>query len=964
MVNPQDPMEIIGRSNGETSSVPIETKSPRFPAWKRFARICVEERIFLLLILATALTRLVFLGGHDIWIDEWHTIAQRWGVLKENPIRNPSWLAFQTYRLSLSTFFNVWGLRLPSALFNIIGVGFIYFLARLWFRRQRSLTIMSLALLSPFLLYFSQEGRYYSMVFAWTTISLFFASIFILRHSIIAAVLTVLAGVALYMTHPASVGMVAGTLAWMGLMTLWDWRYWWRKAMSLHVLFRWILFICIFAFIVMAFYAVILWGPQFIAWQKLPLSKGISFQKAFFISHFTDFITSPAYSFYYDLIVKIGCFLMGIGFITLWFRQPVLNILLVLQYLFTFIFLFIARAEAPYALKYSTGLIISQLIWVGSGIFILANVIARGTPQSLRLKISGIACTVIVLGFGLLYSPDYGRILFRSINPVNGALDYIADTTKGTPDKRSVVFAVANPAIQLKNIQQFGIGAKNFKNLDPIYLDDDEVTNKAKAADLITRIRNTAYWTGTAWLLGNGVEKKEKTPLIDENLGKTLSLVDVYPSTLWPSFWAYLYQVSPSRHILLYPYPPDEPYSAQVQGNRCKLLLDCLVDGVWKLSAQGPGYRIRRIEVDGVKADRRNFTLTKGNHEISLLFAKGPQANVGNMVEIQLENALKTTRYALAFFREPLLAASDIISSDAQGRLVAQLGSGDEIKMPIVDQSEKPLESLIELNASSKGGRSFIGVMVDDEIQGVVPIDSPTSKTVYFRASLPSGGDSLRLMNITPVPKQLNEKKGDPTTETVCSLYTLTVNPRVSPEIPDANLLKMAHWISPQDKRLPFFKENEQGISLSWIHNGTPHIGISSGRTADTTAIDIALDPLDGEHHFISPPIPFGKADSVFLRTFYRNTNPNDYGFALRIFYMDKRMDMKNPVRTNYLAKPSQSGVETTWSDIIYFDDRRSGEEGFYIEIDTWGTQTNEQFAKSGHLYIEEFILDPQMPSE
>jgi len=911
----------------------------RLPSWRALVRECLEERVFLGLLAATIVTRLGFLAGNDIWIDEWDTVQQRKLIVGASPLFYPHYLAFQIHRFSLSLLNNVWGLRLPSAVAGILSVLAIYLLARMWFRRPRSLAIATLTFLSPFLFYMGLEARFYTMYFLWITISLYFASIFILRHSIPSGILAMLSGFAAYLSQPASIGMVVGEIVWIFVVTLWDWRYWFGKITAHSRLFRVLLLAAAGLVVWQGVKASQDWIPTVIGWQNRPLSPGVSFSWEFFRGHFDNLITSPASSKHFTAICRIGQTLMALGFLSLWIRRPALNILLCLQYIFFFASLFLTRAGAPYTWKYAVGLLVSQHIWIGSGMFLTTRIVSLGSPEKYRPHVFRIVLSGLLLLFALLYLPDYGRIALRSINPVSKALDYIASASA---DKRPVVFSFGFPAIQILNLQHFGFGSEHAKNLDLVSVAIADAKELARVRDLMVQMRNAAYWTGSSWMVGCGV-KDDQIPDINEKAADLLELDGVYPSCLWPSFWSFLYRVPIIPHLVLYPYP--KMYLARVADGCATLTLDCLVDGTWRLDVRGEGYRIKKTDVDGVRADRRKLLLAKGRHALALQFVpEAGKKNPDGRVKIQLDNALRWSNYTLPYFRLPLKDVASIIYTEADGTPAARLPSGSMLEMPLARMYEEPRESLLGLRASSEGGPSFIACLVDDYLEGIVPIQPLEKKSQYFRGTLPPRGETMRLVNITPVPAQLAQTERPPT-ETLCRLYTFSTDDPNGAGSPDANLLASSSWPATKSGRFPFFRLTERGLSLAWMRIGKITPICATGRRPDISAIEIPLAERSGSCRVVSPPFSFGTANSVFLRTWCRNTNPAGYGYTFRV---------------NYFAKPTGHGADdSSWSDAIYFDKRRPGETGFFIELLTWVSGSDSEERKTGRLFVEELVCDP-----
>jgi hypothetical protein len=153
----------------------------------------IKENKWLVLILALAsFLRFYKLDFQSIWLDEIHTINES----------NPNNSFSDIYKILLITephpplyfyiihlFFKVFGysvfvLRSFSAIIGIAGVLAIYFLGKEFVTKKTGVIASLLVAINPFHIYYSQEGRMYSLLFFSTVVSFYFLLKFIKKPNL------------------------------------------------------------------------------------------------------------------------------------------------------------------------------------------------------------------------------------------------------------------------------------------------------------------------------------------------------------------------------------------------------------------------------------------------------------------------------------------------------------------------------------------------------------------------------------------------------------------------------------------------------------------------------------------------------------------------------------------------------------------------------------------------------------
>lgn len=134
--------------------------------------------IWPILVLASAL-RIYQINDRDFWYDEAFTgIAVRekfhdMMVMTINDVHPPLYYIFAKY---FSAFFgySVFGIRLFSAFFGVLGVWALYLFTKELFDRRTALWASLIIAISPFAVQYSQEARMYAMLVFFITIAAFF----------------------------------------------------------------------------------------------------------------------------------------------------------------------------------------------------------------------------------------------------------------------------------------------------------------------------------------------------------------------------------------------------------------------------------------------------------------------------------------------------------------------------------------------------------------------------------------------------------------------------------------------------------------------------------------------------------------------------------------------------------------------------------------------------------------------
>ena len=133
-----------------------------------------------LILAAAAVLRFLKIGGRDFWYDEAFTgvaIKEKfWGMINMiiKDVHPP--LYYVSVKIFSSFFgYSVFGIRLYSAVFGVLGIFAVYLFAKNLFGKKAALWASVVMAISPFAIQYSQEARMYAMFgFLFTLASYFF----------------------------------------------------------------------------------------------------------------------------------------------------------------------------------------------------------------------------------------------------------------------------------------------------------------------------------------------------------------------------------------------------------------------------------------------------------------------------------------------------------------------------------------------------------------------------------------------------------------------------------------------------------------------------------------------------------------------------------------------------------------------------------------------------------------------
>lgn len=149
---------------------------PLQQALSQNSKVCIWAALILITILASAL-RLYRLDYQSLWFDELHSVVSS---APENSVQSiieycksdqpPSYFLFIHYLFKLISY-EAQTARLGSALLGILSIPAIFWLAREFGNSQVAIVASLLCSVNYFHIYYSQEARFYSMLFLFSTLS-------------------------------------------------------------------------------------------------------------------------------------------------------------------------------------------------------------------------------------------------------------------------------------------------------------------------------------------------------------------------------------------------------------------------------------------------------------------------------------------------------------------------------------------------------------------------------------------------------------------------------------------------------------------------------------------------------------------------------------------------------------------------------------------------------------------------
>ena len=141
------------------------------PPEKKSGPISLERATFWLIVIGASLLRFYGLGAKSLWRDESESMLLALSAVKkiiylslEIPYipRPPLYFIITHFFVKINDTPAL--LRLPSALFSILTIILVYYLAKRWFSRGVALLAAFLMALSPFQIYYAQEARSYALL--------------------------------------------------------------------------------------------------------------------------------------------------------------------------------------------------------------------------------------------------------------------------------------------------------------------------------------------------------------------------------------------------------------------------------------------------------------------------------------------------------------------------------------------------------------------------------------------------------------------------------------------------------------------------------------------------------------------------------------------------------------------------------------------------------------------------------
>ncbi|MCB1060698.1 MAG: glycosyltransferase family 39 protein [Calditrichaeota bacterium] len=166
-----------------------------------------EQRAVSLILIGAFLLRVYTLGSESFWLDE----AITWHRLKDGPLSFLfDWDADTqgpVYGLILWPWMKLFGtgeavMRFPSVIFGVLGLHAMYLLGRRIFNHRAALWAIAFAAVNPFLIYYAQETRPYSLWFWTSLMAIWYLLRLIDNHSKVNSVGTITFTLLSLYTHP------------------------------------------------------------------------------------------------------------------------------------------------------------------------------------------------------------------------------------------------------------------------------------------------------------------------------------------------------------------------------------------------------------------------------------------------------------------------------------------------------------------------------------------------------------------------------------------------------------------------------------------------------------------------------------------------------------------------------------------------------------------------------------------
>lgn len=379
------------------------------PLLRRLAR---EHAGIVVLTLLGAALRLYEIGTRGLWVDEVIT----WNFARTN-FYDP-WSGHGIYFLLVDAAVALFGesefaLRSVSFVFGVASIPMIYACGlALWGKREGLLAASALTV-STWLIFFSQEARYYTGFFFFVALILF-GLIQTWQTGKLRYVLLMLATVpVLRGIHPTAMVFCGIALAWLaiwlaawpeGRSALWNWitwgsRRWDRRAIATTVAAG----IAVLAALVFAYEKSPIYRSILASLSFENETENVEFTSDFFLLHYRMFSLANIPT---SLLAPLISALNLIAFVGGWYRSFRARLPFALMTLTllvaTFLLLFSYETFQPYELKYSMFFYPPLLVLLGGGLVwafdSAAHLLKQGRREQIqRWAVAG-ACLAIVLG--------------------------------------------------------------------------------------------------------------------------------------------------------------------------------------------------------------------------------------------------------------------------------------------------------------------------------------------------------------------------------------------------------------------------------------------------------------------------------------------------------------------------------------------------------------------------------------
>ena len=171
--------------------------------------------------LVASVLRFYQLGEHSLWIDESDSLYLS-GTIPSKPFfAEPHYLYWLFVYPFLQIKFSVFWLRFFSALCGVLSVPVAYGLGRLWFDRWTGRFFSAAIALSPYLLFYSREARYYSAMILVSLVSLLLLTLIARKPRWWLVPIFLAVHIVAYGIHPTSLVFFASQVMFLGFYAAW-----------------------------------------------------------------------------------------------------------------------------------------------------------------------------------------------------------------------------------------------------------------------------------------------------------------------------------------------------------------------------------------------------------------------------------------------------------------------------------------------------------------------------------------------------------------------------------------------------------------------------------------------------------------------------------------------------------------------------------------------------------------------